>query len=65
MSNDSTSGPAGGAFDDVIAANEDYAARYSLAGLKPVAARGLALVTCMDSLHDLYIVPALEAGGAP
>lgn len=25
----------------------------------------MVVVTCIDALHDLYIVPALEAGGEP
>jgi carbonic anhydrase len=36
-------------FDDVLAANDAYAATFRLAGLEPLAARGLAVVTCMDS----------------
>ncbi|MFL1431470.1 MULTISPECIES: beta-class carbonic anhydrase [unclassified Nocardiopsis] len=64
MSDDSGSSPAGGAFDDVIAANDDYAARYSLAGLKPVAARGLALVTCMDSRIEPLDMLGLKPGDA-
>jgi carbonic anhydrase len=36
-------------FDDVLAANADYAARFVDRGLAGRAARGLAVVTCMDS----------------
>jgi carbonic anhydrase len=36
-------------FDDVLAGNEAYATTFGLAGLAPRAARGLAVVTCMDS----------------
>lgn len=53
-----------GAFDDVFAANADYAADFSLTGLKPVAARGLALVTCMDSRIEPLDMLGLEPGDA-
>ena len=36
-------------FHDVLTANEQYADSFDLAGLTPVAARGLAIVTCIDS----------------
>ncbi len=36
-------------FDDVLAANEGYAADFQLAGIDARAARGLAVLTCMDS----------------
>src|ERR1700761_3047249 len=38
-----------GEFDDVLAANADYAARFTDRGLAGRAARGLAVITCMDS----------------
>jgi carbonic anhydrase len=38
-----------GGFDDVLKANADYAARFVDRGLAGRAARGLAVVTCMDS----------------
>jgi carbonic anhydrase len=48
-------------FDDVIAANAAYAEHFALAGLKPEARRGLAVLTCMDSriepLQLLGLVP--------
>ncbi|MFD3683315.1 beta-class carbonic anhydrase [Nocardiopsis sp. NPDC058631] len=56
--------PSSGAFDDVFAANADYADGFSLAGLKPVAARGLALVTCMDSRIEPLDMLGLEPGDA-
>ena len=37
------------AFADILAANRDYAADFRLAGLRPEAARGLAVLTCIDS----------------
>jgi len=36
-------------FDELLHANADYADGFALAGIAPVAARGFALVTCMDS----------------
>ena len=36
-------------FDDLLNANADYADGFALRGIPPVAARGFALVTCMDS----------------
>ena len=38
-----------GSFDDVLAANEAYAAAFVDAGLPGQAGKGLAVVTCMDS----------------
>lgn len=49
------------AFATEVAANAEYAAHFALAHLEPVAARGLAVVTCMDSriepLHMLGLSP--------
>ncbi|MGW8435744.1 beta-class carbonic anhydrase [Nocardiopsis sp. NPDC055879] len=53
-----------GPFDDVFGANAAYAENYSLAGLKPLAARGLALVTCMDSRIEPLEMLGLEPGDA-
>ena len=36
-------------FADVLAANQAYAERFELGGLEARAARGLAVLTCMDS----------------
>jgi carbonic anhydrase len=48
-------------FDDLLDANRRYAERFALADLAPRAARGLALVTCIDSriepLQMLGLVP--------
>jgi carbonic anhydrase len=38
-----------GSFDDVLAANDAYAAAFVDAGLPGQAGKGLAVVTCMDS----------------
>jgi carbonic anhydrase len=50
-----------GGFDDVLAANEEYASRFALRGLTGRAGKGLAVLTCMDSriepLQMLGLVP--------
>ena len=51
-------------FDDVLAANADYAANYGLRGLEPRAARGLAIVTCMDSRIEPLQMLGLKPGDA-
>src|SRR5687768_13010259 len=52
------------AFDDLLAANEGYAARYTSAGLAGKAARGLAVVTCMDSRIEPLQMLGLSKGDA-
>ena len=37
-------------FGDVLAANDAYAQAFRLAGLSGSAARGLAVLTCIDSV---------------
>jgi len=54
----------GSRFDDVLAANEDYAGRFAMAGLPGEAARGLAVVTCMDSRIEPLAMLGLSAGDA-
>jgi carbonic anhydrase len=49
------------AFADVLAGNEEYARQFQLAGLPAPAARGLAVITCMDS----RIEPLRMLGIAP
>ena len=56
--------PTDDAFADVLAANQDYAARFSLAGLEAGAARGLAVLTCMDSRIDPLAMLGLAPGDA-
>lgn len=51
-------------FADVLAGNDDYAAGFGLAGLEPVAARGLAVVTCMDSRIEPLDMLGLKPGDA-
>ncbi|RNL87421.1 beta-class carbonic anhydrase [Halostreptopolyspora alba] len=52
------------AFEDVLSANEKYAERFSLGGLRPAAARGIALVTCMDSRIEPLDMLGLAPGDA-
>jgi carbonic anhydrase len=51
-------------FADVMAANGAYTAAFSLAGLEPVAARGLAVLTCMDSRIEPLDMLGLRPGDA-
>lgn len=50
------------AFDDVLAANEEYARSFAGADLPGPAAAGLAVVTCMDSRIDPLAVLGLSIG---
>ncbi|MBB6349499.1 beta-class carbonic anhydrase [Nonomuraea muscovyensis] len=52
------------AFDDVLAANAEYAQQFANSGLTGRAARGLAVVTCMDSRIDPLGLLGLAAGDA-
>lgn len=52
------------AFADVLAANDSYAARFAMPGLPGEAARGLAVVTCMDSRIEPLAMLGLSAGDA-
>lgn len=51
-------------FDDVLAANEQYAARFKWADLEARAAKGLAVLTCMDSRIDPLGMLGLVPGDA-
>jgi carbonic anhydrase len=51
-------------FADVLAANEAYAARFKLAELEARAARGLGVLTCMDSRIDPLAMLGLAPGDA-
>lgn len=53
-----------GPFDDVLAANHEYAAGFDLGGLEPVAARGIGIVTCMDSRIEPLAMLGLRPGDA-
>ena len=52
------------AFADILAANRAYAAEFRLAGLRPEAARGLAVVTCIDSRIEPLTMLGLVPGDA-
>jgi carbonic anhydrase len=51
-------------FADVLAANADYAAAFEFTGRPGQAARGLAVVTCMDSRIDPLSMLGLDKGDA-
>jgi carbonic anhydrase len=51
-------------FADVLAANAEYATRFALAQLPAYAAKGLAVVTCMDSRIDPLGLLGLRPGDA-
>lgn len=51
-------------FDDLLAANREYATHFDLAGFDGVAHAGVAMVTCMDSRIDPLAMIGLRAGDA-
>jgi len=51
-------------FDDLLAANRDYAAHFELSGFDGVAHAGVAIVTCMDSRIDPLRLIGLKPGDA-
>jgi carbonic anhydrase len=51
-------------FSDVLTANAAYAEGFALGGLAPRAARGLAIVTCMDSRIEPLAMLGLAPGDA-
>jgi carbonic anhydrase len=51
-------------FDDVFAANADYAEHFDRGDLEPLAARGLAILTCMDSRIEPLAALGLAPGDA-
>jgi len=53
-----------GNFDDLLAANRDFADHFALAGFDGVAHAGVAIVTCMDSRIDPLRMVGLTAGDA-
>jgi carbonic anhydrase len=57
-------GPSAELFSDVLAANEAYAAGFSSGGLRARAARGLAVVTCIDSRIEPLAMLGLRPGDA-
>jgi carbonic anhydrase len=52
------------AFADVLSANQDYVANYSDLQLEGRAAKGLAVITCMDSRIDPLAMLGLVKGDA-
>ena len=52
------------AFADVLAGNATYAETFELGSLAATAAKGLAVVTCMDSRIDPLRMLGLKAGDA-
>jgi carbonic anhydrase len=51
-------------FGDVLAGNDAYARTFRLAGLDASAARGLAVLTCIDSRIEPLAMLGLEPGDA-
>ena len=51
-------------FDDLLDANRRYRAGFHDSGLRGVAARGLAVLTCIDSRIDPLAMLGLKAGDA-
>jgi carbonic anhydrase len=51
-------------FDDLLAANREFAASFDLAGFDGVAHAGVAIVTCMDSRIDPLGMLGLTPGDA-
>ncbi|MCD4534865.1 carbonic anhydrase [Nocardioides sp. cx-169] len=51
-------------FDDLLAANRDFASDFSLSGFDGVAHAGVAIVTCMDSRIDPLGMVGLKPGDA-
>ena len=56
--------PSDEVFSDVLAANEAYAHDFRLAGLQAHAARGLAVLTCIDSRIEPLAMLGLAPGDA-
>jgi carbonic anhydrase len=56
--------PTDDAFSDVLAANQEYAAGFPLAELEGRAAKGLAVLTCMDSRIVPLAMLGLDPGDA-
>lgn len=52
------------AFDDLLAANQQYAARFDMQGFDGIAKAGVAVVTCMDSRLDPLGMLGLRPGDA-
>ena len=57
-------GQESGEFDDLLAANREFAATFDLGGFDGIARAGVAIVTCMDSRLDPLRMVGLKAGDA-
>jgi carbonic anhydrase len=53
-----------GDFDDLLAANDGYAASFAMQGFDGIARAGVAIVTCMDSRIDPLAMVGLKPGDA-
>jgi len=53
-----------GDFDDLLAANEEFASHFDLGGFDGIAHAGVALVTCMDSRIEPLGMVGLKPGDA-
>jgi carbonic anhydrase len=53
-----------GNFDDLLAANREFAATFDLSGFDGIAHAGVAIVTCMDSRLDPLNMVGLKPGDA-
>lgn len=53
-----------GDFDDILEANARYAETFSLAGIAPTAARGLGVLTCIDSRIEPLTMLGVGPGDA-
>src|SRR4051794_11776382 len=51
-------------FADILAANDRYAEQFRLGGLRPEAAKGLGVLTCIDSRIEPLQMLGLERGDA-
>ena len=51
-------------FDDLLRANQEFAARFTLGGFDGIAHAGVAIVTCMDSRIDPLGMVGLKPGDA-
>jgi carbonic anhydrase len=51
-------------FDDLLAANREYADHFGLGGFDGIAHAGIAIVTCMDSRIDPLQMVGLKPGDA-
>lgn len=51
-------------FDDLLAGNQSYAKSFSLKGLAPRAAKGLCVLTCMDTRIEPLAMLGIKPGDA-